>query len=100
MKTTGKGPQHAELKVRCTAQLSAGHSHTCGKPHCDSAALSHKVYDVLFAHTLQAEYDDLVAADCVICGEMVIDLIDEPFISVDEQAAFMKSWSIPGQVAD
>ena len=49
---------------------------------------------------LQVEYDDLVAADCVICGEMVIDLIDEPFISVDEQAAFMKSWSIPGQVAD
>jgi len=49
---------------------------------------------------LKVEYDDLVAADCVICGEMVIDLIDEPFISVDEQAAFMKSWSIPGQVAD
>ena len=61
LKTSGKGPQYAELK---------------------------------------AEYDEIIAADCIICGEMVIDLIDEPFIGADEQATFMQSWSIPGKSSD
>ena len=43
---------------------------------------------------LQAEYDDIVAEDCPLCGDMIIDTIDEPFIPLDEQASFMESWSL------
>ncbi|CAO3651138.1 unnamed protein product [Cunninghamella echinulata] len=33
---------------------------------------------------LKNEYDDIIASECLYCGYMVIDSIDEPFISADE----------------
>lgn len=43
---------------------------------------------------LKAELDDIVAEQCPCCGENLVELIDEPFIPVDEQSSFMQSWSL------
>ncbi|XP_054749145.2 vacuolar protein sorting-associated protein 18 homolog [Lytechinus pictus] len=41
---------------------------------------------------LRNELDDIVAAECVYCGEIMIRSIDKPFIDHDEYEAVIKSW--------
>ncbi|EDO47847.1 predicted protein [Nematostella vectensis] len=43
--------------------------------------------------TLKAELDELIAGECVYCGEMMIRSIDQPFISPDEFDEVQKSWT-------
>ncbi|CAO3596798.1 unnamed protein product [Absidia cylindrospora] len=42
---------------------------------------------------LKTELDDIVANECVYCGQIMIDSIDEPFISLDENDVVL-SWMI------
>ncbi|PIK61318.1 putative vacuolar protein sorting-associated protein 18-like [Apostichopus japonicus] len=41
---------------------------------------------------LQTQIDDIVAAECVYCGDVMIRSIDKPFIEQDELEARNKSW--------
>ncbi|XP_071479921.1 vacuolar protein sorting-associated protein 18 homolog [Diadema antillarum] len=41
---------------------------------------------------LRNELDDIVAAECVYCGDIMIGSIDKPFIDRDQYEAVMKSW--------
>ncbi|XP_071848442.1 vacuolar protein sorting-associated protein 18 homolog [Apostichopus japonicus] len=41
---------------------------------------------------LQTQIDDVVAAECVYCGDVMIRSIDKPFIEQDELEARNKSW--------
>ena len=38
------------------------------------------------------ELDDLVASECIFCGEIMIKMIDKPFIEDHEFAAVMEKW--------
>ncbi|EDV25490.1 uncharacterized protein TRIADDRAFT_55631 [Trichoplax adhaerens] len=38
------------------------------------------------------ELDELVASECLYCGELMISLIDQPFISPDQFDAIKESW--------
>ncbi|GAB5585428.1 tethering complex subunit [Umbelopsis nana] len=42
---------------------------------------------------LKEELDDIVASECVLCGDIMIKSIDQPFISEDEVDVVM-SWSV------
>lgn len=42
---------------------------------------------------LREEFDDIVASECVLCGETMIKSIDQPFIS-DEELDVVTSWAI------
>lgn len=41
---------------------------------------------------LKADQDELVASECVLCGEFMIRSIDQPFITPEEYDDVMKSW--------
>ena len=40
----------------------------------------------------RAELDDLVASECIFCGEIMVKMIDKPFIEDHEFAAVMEKW--------
>eukprot|EP00043_Microstomoeca_roanoka_P000693 m.28561 g.28561 ORF g.28561 m.28561 type:complete len:1009 (-) comp10459_c0_seq1:65-3091(-) len=42
---------------------------------------------------LNAELDDIVGQDCMVCGEMAIDLIEEAFIPKAKLDEYIESWS-------
>lgn len=42
---------------------------------------------------LKSDLDDLVANECVYCGQIMIDSIDQPFISLDENDMVL-SWMV------
>jgi vacuolar protein sorting-associated protein 18 len=42
---------------------------------------------------LKEELDDIVASECVLCGDIMIKSIDQPFVGEDEVDAVM-SWSV------
>lgn len=58
--------------------LSHTHKHSHAHPHID----------------LQAELDDIVCEDCPLCGEVLIETIDEPFVKPEEQAAYVSKWTL------
>ncbi|KAF6032157.1 VPS18 [Bugula neritina] len=45
-----------------------------------------------FTQSAKAELDELVAAECIYCGEQIIRTIDEPFIALDEYGAATEDW--------
>jgi len=44
------------------------------------------------ASALKAELDELVAAECLYCGDLMIRLIDRPFISDEQYDDVVRSW--------
>jgi hypothetical protein len=42
---------------------------------------------------LREELDDIVASECVLCGDIMIKSIDQPFIG-DEEVDIATSWAI------
>lgn len=42
---------------------------------------------------LKDELDDLVASECILCGDMMIKTIEKPFIN-DEESDLLASWAI------
>lgn len=42
---------------------------------------------------LREELDDIVASECVLCGDIMVKSIDQPFIG-DEEIEVASSWSI------
>ena len=43
---------------------------------------------------LMATIDELIAADCPVCGETIIDSIDEPFIDPDDEDVYRETWAL------
>lgn len=43
---------------------------------------------------LEVALDDIVCEECPICGELMIESIDEPFISEDDQSDYVKAWTL------
>jgi len=43
---------------------------------------------------LKNELDEIIAEQCPCCGENLIELIDEPFIPMDNQNEYLKSWTL------
>ena len=41
---------------------------------------------------LRAELDDIIAAECIYCGSIMIDLIDKPFISDEDWDEVNAQW--------
>ncbi|OXU27272.1 hypothetical protein TSAR_013576 [Trichomalopsis sarcophagae] len=42
---------------------------------------------------IKADFDDLVASECLYCGELMIDSIDKPFIEEEDYERVMKEWA-------
>ncbi|XP_023247214.1 vacuolar protein sorting-associated protein 18 homolog [Copidosoma floridanum] len=42
---------------------------------------------------IKDDIDELVASECLYCGDLMIDSIDKPFIKEDEYDKIMKEWS-------
>jgi vacuolar protein sorting-associated protein 18 len=42
---------------------------------------------------LQTELDEIIAADCLLCGDIMINSIDTPFIDEDEEAEIL-AWAL------
>jgi hypothetical protein len=45
---------------------------------------------------LKAELDEIAAEDCIACGEIIIKLIDEPFVPSDKMDDYLASWNLSG----
>ncbi|KAI8059194.1 hypothetical protein BC940DRAFT_181029 [Gongronella butleri] len=41
----------------------------------------------------QEELDDIVAGECVLCGDVMIKSVDQPFVS-DEEVEVMHDWAV------
>jgi hypothetical protein len=48
----------------------------------------------------KTEMDEIVAEECVFCGDMMIASIDQPFISPEQQDDWLRSWTLPGNLSD
>lgn len=42
---------------------------------------------------IKADIDDLVASECLYCGELMIESIDKPFIEEEDYERVMKEWA-------
>lgn len=42
---------------------------------------------------LKEELDDIIAGECILCGDVMIKAIDQPFIN-SEEMAIVASWAI------
>ena len=42
--------------------------------------------------SLKSELDDLVASECVYCGDVMIRMVDKPFISDQDYDTVVRSW--------
>lgn len=42
--------------------------------------------------SLKDELDDLVASECVYCGDIMIRMVDKPFVTDDEYESVVQSW--------
>jgi len=40
--------------------------------------------------------DEIAAEDCIACGEIIIKLIDEPFVPSDKMDDYLASWNLSG----
>jgi len=38
------------------------------------------------------ELDDLVASECIFCGDLMVKLIDKPFIDDDDYEKVIDEW--------
>ncbi|KAG2188073.1 hypothetical protein INT44_000824 [Umbelopsis vinacea] len=97
-----------ELNSKHTLQKSSGFNSAANKfitaaagnlkgvifPH-DAALHGNDDASVMIARSeqLKEELDDIVASECVLCGDIMIKSIDQPFVSEDEVDAVM-SWSV------
>ncbi|ELU13053.1 hypothetical protein CAPTEDRAFT_223579 [Capitella teleta] len=43
--------------------------------------------------SLKEELDDLVATECIYCGDIMVRTIDRPFVEEDEYSQVMSSWT-------
>ncbi|XP_046628252.1 vacuolar protein sorting-associated protein 18 homolog isoform X1 [Neodiprion virginianus] len=41
---------------------------------------------------IKADIDDLIASECIYCGELMIESIDKPFIEEEDYERVMKEW--------
>lgn len=46
------------------------------------------------AERIKAEMDDVIAAECVLCGNAMIKTVDAPFIKDHEREALMLQWAV------
>ncbi|KAG0263918.1 hypothetical protein DFQ27_001570 [Actinomortierella ambigua] len=67
--------------------FSEGHSLKMNQGGDDVAVMVPKL------EVLRDEMDELVASECLLCGEMMIKTIDQPFVSSDERELEL-SWSV------
>jgi len=42
--------------------------------------------------TLKEELDDIVASECVFCGDIMIRMVDRPFVTDDDYDSVVQSW--------
>ncbi|XP_033628364.1 vacuolar protein sorting-associated protein 18 homolog [Asterias rubens] len=71
---------------RRLSQLQSHRSTTATAPSTDGITKRDEVDQI------KNELDDITAAECVFCGEIMIRSVDRPFIEPDEYEATMKSW--------
>ncbi|EGD73813.1 hypothetical protein PTSG_12329 [Salpingoeca rosetta] len=48
------------------------------------------------ALALNAKLDEIAGQDCIVCGEIAIEMIEKPFIPKDQLEAYIESWSTGG----
>ncbi|XP_053330485.1 vacuolar protein sorting-associated protein 18 homolog isoform X2 [Spea bombifrons] len=75
-----------QKKMVTAAQHSKSHSHTKDE---DSISLGKGQQS---SEQIKADIDDIVAAECAYCGELIIRSIDKPFIDPQKYKEEMLSW--------
>ncbi|XP_011498125.1 PREDICTED: vacuolar protein sorting-associated protein 18 homolog isoform X2 [Ceratosolen solmsi marchali] len=68
------------------AGISNQQQHTISADSGTSASLSTK-------EQIKADIDELVASECLYCGDLMIDSIDKPFIEEEDYERVMKEWA-------
>lgn len=43
---------------------------------------------------MQTELDGYVAAECVLCGDMMVQSVDKPLVTEEEQAEQSHQWAL------
>mgnify|MGYP001792490063 CR=1 FL=1 len=82
-------PQLKEKQKNKLAELKQLlHSPAVSGTPSDTASSSSR----LSPESLKAEIGDIVASECIYCGELMIRGIDKPFIAADEYEDAIKSW--------
>jgi hypothetical protein len=80
-----------ELRAVSAADVSVGSSASAaaalpGSGYGAAAAASRADDPASAAATLQAELDEIVASECLFCGQVMIDSVGAPFVDDDGDA--------------
>lgn len=62
------------------------------KTEDDTQSIDSKSLKMSRKEMLRAELDDIIAAECIYCGSIMIDLIDKPFISDEDWDEVNAQW--------
>ena len=73
-----------ELQRRISAQSDTGQRADVTPGSTSSSAVP--------MNSLKQQLDELVAAECLFCGDIMIRMIDKPFISDDQYESVVQSW--------
>ncbi|XP_067928521.1 vacuolar protein sorting-associated protein 18 homolog [Watersipora subatra] len=76
---------HMRVKVEDLQRRVASREDTYSVTSVSSTALTQL--------SAKAELDELVATECIFCGDQMIRTIDEPFITAEEYEEALDSWS-------
>lgn len=86
-------PEAIRARVR---ELQQSMAEDPGKSTLERGERADDDLDVLLpsAERIKAEMDDVIAAECVLCGNAMIKTVDAPFIKDHEREALMLQWAV------
>ena len=64
------------------------HQHGHNSQHVTATS----TYSAQEIENLKSELDDLLASECIYCGDNLIKTVDEPFFNLNEYDEIFKSW--------
>ena len=80
-----------QKKLASTAQASKSRHRPPPKEESDTASLGKAGADTS-RESIKSDIDDVIASECVYCGELMIKSIDKPFIDPQKFEEEMASW--------
>lgn len=83
--------EELQRKLAATAQTSKSRHRPAPKEEGDTSSIG-KGSAVTSREQIKSDIDDIVASECVYCGELMIKSIDKPFIDPEKFEEEKSSW--------
>ena len=81
-----------QRKILAHTEASPTHSAVAASTALPSALVASASLPVQQEQSLKEEFDELVASECVFCGDIMIRMVDKPFVADEDYEAVKQSW--------